>query len=381
MRIETGTGKAMPSVPQGRVRPADPVPNPIPESEAKIPAPKGHRVIASSLGEPNADVEAAPVPPRGQNTNASDIGALCGELMALQRDRTFAIRMQSGCDRRVEAYVRSRLGYRTDLSATERKRVSAEAKRIIKAAETGADHAVRADKASLVVPAAVSAVVLRNMVARGVWDDMRTETERAMRKLARELPGWPFVETVAGLSELGLAVIVGEAGNLADYPKKGHLWKRLGLAVIDGYRQGRVPPGLNPTERATAWIERGYSPHRRAEVFAFIDDVVLRHQWRAEKDGVPGHPIGPYGEHYARKKAEYIDREHPAPDKAARRYMAKMLIRDLHNAWRRAMESVPQGRLATAPATLPDAQREARATVPQGQLRRASAAQPDQEAA
>ena len=67
---------------------------------------------------------------------------------------------------------------------------------------------------------------------------------------------------------------------------------------------------------------------------------MLRAQWRGEKkddDGniiSPGHAIGPYGEHYRRKKAEYIAREHPAPDRAARRYMAKMFLRDLLNAWR-----------------------------------------------
>jgi hypothetical protein len=53
--------------------------------------------------------------------------------------------------------------------------------------------------------------------------------------------------------------------------------------------------------------------------------------------GVPlRNALGPYGEHYARKLPEYIARNHPMPGKAARRYMAKMFIRDLWRAWRSA---------------------------------------------
>jgi hypothetical protein len=75
----------------------------------------------------------------------------------------------------------------------------------------------------------------------------------------------------------------------------------------------------------------------QAEMWAMLDDVLHRAQWRAERDGAPAHALGPYGEHYARKHAEYVARDHPAPGKAARRYMAKMFIRDLWCAWSAAV--------------------------------------------
>jgi hypothetical protein len=66
------------------------------------------------------------------------------------------------------------------------------------------------------------------------------------------------------------------------------------------------------------------------------------HQWRgplhnaANEIIAPGYPLGPYGAHYERKKTEYFERGLTSghADKAARRYMAKMFIRDLWKAWR-----------------------------------------------
>jgi hypothetical protein len=285
---------------------------------------------------------------------------LCGRLMALQRDRVFAIRQQSRCDRSVEAYIRNRLGFTSDptrMDEAKRKKISAEAKRIKKAVEQGEDLSVAAGEARGRIVLACSAVILRSMSARQMWDDMRDDTQEEMLVLVKQLPVLDFIATVKGVSNLGLAVIVGEAGNLGGYPKKGHLWKRLGLAVIKGNRQG------NPGSVATAedWTEHGYKAARRAEVYAFIDDVMFRSQWRGAKDDKPGYPIGPYGAYYGRKKAEYLIRFADEPygkkhaDNAARRYMAKMFIRDLWKAWRGAIRTVPEGQFVAAPATLTQA--------------------------
>lgn len=294
----------------------------------------------ASPGSSEIVAEATAALPQGQFRGA-DLDDLCGSLMRLQRDRIFAIRMQSRCDRAVEAYVRTRMGFTTDptrMGEAERKKLAAEAKRLKKAVEQGEDHVAPASQVRPDIILACSAVIIRNMSARGMWDQMRADTEKEMRALAKQLPAWQFVQTVKGISDLGLAVIVGEAGNLGDYPKKGHLWKRLGLAVLDGKRQGN--PGAGAT--AEDWIAHGYKASRRAEVYAFVDDVMLRSQWRGPKEDQPGYAIGLYGEHYARKKAEYLVRFADEPhckahaENAARRYMAKMFIRDLWNAWRKA---------------------------------------------
>ena len=347
-------GDATGTAPQGQGTFASPAASDIDPDEAMISQPKGQPESVSSGSSQIVEGAASVMLLQGQSSGAASLDDLCGRLMALQRDRIFAIRMQSRCDRAVEAYIRTRLGFTTDptrMGEADRKKVAAEAKRLKKAVEQGEDHDHSADEARHSVILACSAVIIRNMSARDMWDEMRTGTEKEMRALAKQLPAWEFAETVKGVSELGLAVIVGEAGNLGDYPKKGHLWKRLGLAVIDGKRQGN--PGASAT--AEDWISHGYKAARRAEVYAFIDDVMFRSQWRGAKDDQPGYPIGPYGVHYGRKKAEYLTRFADEPhtkahaENAARRYMAKMFIRDLWNAWRGASARVPQGQQIIAP--------------------------------
>lgn len=376
-RKETGSGKATQSVP------------------------KGHRPIAAPLPHPSPSADSTALP-QGQGP-ISSLGDICGALMRAQRDRVFAIVMQSRCDRAVEAYIRIRLGYRTvddegnPAPEAERKKLSALAVRIKAAVENGED----APAGTEALAASVAMIVERNKIGRAVWDEFRAITEKNMIVLAKQLPVWPFVESVKGVSALGLAVIVGEAGDLGGYPKKGHLWKRLGMAVLDGKRQGN--PGAGAT--AEDWIAHGYKKQRRAQIWAMLDDVMLRQQWAGDKDedgenpresgkpvAVPAHALGLYGEYYGRKKAFYIamneQRAYAAQaaemlaaskrkgdrfdkksretleagrilpkhiDNRARRYMAKMFLRDLWKAWRGAKRAMPQGQTPAAFLPLPEA--------------------------
>jgi hypothetical protein len=248
--------------------------------------------------------------------------------MAWQGERRFAIAMQNRLNRAVESYIATRMGYRNTMVAADRERLFKLATKLRQAVERGQEPPPEAGSVGI----RAAHLILRNHTSRESWDLMRQDAERRMTELAEMLPVWSWVEGVRGVSSRGLAVIVGEAGDLGSYPRKGHLFKRLGITVMDdGFRQGRVPPGLTKAERAEAWIERGYNPRRRAEVWALLDDVMLRAQWQG------GAAKGPYGAYYIRKKTEYLGRgwQPKHADDAARRYMAKMFIRDLWKRWRR----------------------------------------------
>lgn len=287
-----------------------------------------------------------------------DIEELCNGLVYSQRQRVFCIKSQSRCDRSIEAFIATLLGFQApktkEDSPEERKRAMAARKKLFNLAATirtriekagpNFEYKEHGDQIAGIAP-----MILRSAEARAGWDVHRSEIEEKMRDVAQQLPAWPFVETIKGFGDLGLAVIVGEAGNLSNYSSAAKLWKRFGLAVDDGgYRQGRLPPNLSREDRAAAWTERGYVPRRRAETYAFIDDVMFRQQWRAARDAegnavkgddppaVPAHAIGPYGEMYGRKKAEYLERAFPAghADKAARRYMTKCFMVDLWRGWK-----------------------------------------------
>jgi hypothetical protein len=270
----------------------------------------------------------------------------CRRLMDLQGRRRFCIKSQSRCDRSIEAFLARLAGYHSDLEKTEREALFRLAAKIRKAIEkAGPDWQPEELGPQF---RGVILLVLQSRDARAGWDLLRQQLEAEMRRLAGELPAWPWVREVKGVGELGLAVIVGETGDLDGYANPAKVWKRLGLAVFEGRRQG------NPGEAATKedWIQHGYNRQRRAEIWAFLSDVMFRAQWRGEKDGVPAHPIGHYGEVYAERKAWDVAREWTPKhaDNDARRYMSKRFLRDLWGAWRRETEALLKPNVAVPPA-------------------------------
>lgn len=263
-------------------------------------------------------------------------------LSELQRQRRFCIKSQSRSDRACEAFIARYLGYRPDMPKPEGVVIWKQAAALRRAVEKGvgsSDTLGGEGQASTdnQMSAALSAcipIILIGGEARRAWDKQRAQTEKQMRKLARGLPVWPWVEAIAGFGELGLAIIVGETGDLSNYATKERVWKRLGLAVINGERQQRK-------SGAEAAAAHGYNPSRRAEVWT-ISDSMLRHQWRGAKDDVPPHAVGRYGEVYAARKTHTATREwtlgHREND--ARRVMAKALVENLWRVWR-GMPALP----------------------------------------
>lgn len=253
-------------------------------------------------------------------------------LMELQARRVACIKAQVRLNNARLALVRRALGWRGDMPEKERQAIRKRAGAIVAMVLNGGEGQRPIDAHDKGVLAAVSSFIFATERALEPFDAMRDEAEKEMKKAARSLPVYAWAKEIRGLGDLGLAVIVGEAGDLAAYANPAKLWKRLGLAVINGERQRKKTA---PDEVAL----HGYNPRRRAEMYAVVGEPLLRAQWRGGKDGEPGHAIGPYGEAYARKKAEYLAREGwtaAHADAAARRYMTKCLLRDLWEAWRRA---------------------------------------------
>jgi len=245
---------------------------------------------------------------------------IISELVSAQGIRRFAIRQQIRTENATLDFIRRSLGFSTYIvDEGVRKDFVKRARAIRKAFAEGEE-----------LPEPIKFDVFKIMIAgessRGHWDKMRADTEAYMEALAAKTPGAAFVAKTSGFGLKGLAVIIGEAGNLSNYRKKAQLWTRLGLGVRDGKRQGSVPIGLSREERAETWSGRKYNPHRRAEVYAFIDDTMFKHQ----KPGTR------YRDYYDLKKAEYTARKVHYADKCARRAMAKLVIGRLHAAWRAA---------------------------------------------
>lgn len=265
-------------------------------------------------------------------------------LVELQKKRVFCIKSQSRCDRSVEAFIARYLGYQNELDAADRVALFKRAAAIRRSVEKGGHEkdntqmtvAPRASGDSHLVDDnhnsraifACTPIILTSAMSRSSWDNLRDQAEKEMRKLAATLPVYLWVKAIKGFGDLGLAIIVGEAGDIGNYATKERLWKRLGLAVIEGERQQR----RSDKEQAAA---HGYNPRRRAEIWT-LGDSLFRHQWRGAKDDQPAGPSGPYGVIYQTRKDYTANREgwtlgHREND--ARRIMMKRLLEDLHREW------------------------------------------------
>ena len=95
--------------------------------------------------------------------------------------------------------------------------------------------------------------------ARKVIQSKRKLHEKRLAVLARELPAWNWIKETRGVSELSYASLIGECGDIRNYATVSKLWKRFGLAVIDGERQRKIA--------GAKALEHGYSPRRRSVVW------------------------------------------------------------------------------------------------------------------
>ena len=356
-------------------RPSGPTPAaPIAEPEKVQRKPKASQAASPINLPPSASP--APIPRNGgggghqapETQSGHAVVAICRQLAAHQRKRKFCIKSQSMHDRSVESLIASVLGFRLDASEAERKRVFGEAKRIRQAVEKVGDGQPPIVAHTSNAVADLIPIILTNAASRSGWDDMRGRVEKEMTRLVRRLPIYPFASAITGLGDKGLAIIVGESGiPLSKWRTTSGLWKHMGLAVIDGYRQkGRAGKRETDEERSKYFD----CPERRGQIIGAVADPLFKSQWAAAKDedgnnpeksdkpiAVPAHPDGPYGEIYAHRRAETKwriaateDLPQKHPDKwtkgrcfnDARRVMIKELLSDLRTAWRRAERDAAQ---------------------------------------
>lgn len=265
--------------------------------------------------------------------------SLFDQLAELQVRRKFYIGLVIKQTNAAKALVRRALGWRYDEEDAGREKVNARAARIVAAAMAGKEQKPEDVEffAALAFDLSVTAAAIEPCTKA------RHEIELEMQRIARRLPVYPWAKSIKGLGDRALAVIVAEAGDLSAYPKKGHLWKRLGLAPFEGKACStwRAKGGLT----AEQWTEAGYAPRRRAEIYALISEPLFRAQTVAN---------GPYRAIYDRRR-EATAATHPDWTKAhshmdALRVMTKYLIRDLWVAWR-AEIAVPSPATVRLPAS------------------------------
>ncbi len=177
----------------------------------------------------------------------------------------------------------------------------------------------------------------------------RKAYEKEMVRLVKLLPVYDWVKSVKGFGDISFATIVGECGDVGSFSSFSALWKRMGVAVVDGKRQGA--PGKDAT--AEDWTRHGYSPKRRSVGYVAREHLIGgMGKWRPvmDEDVYANPDLTHYQRVYAeRARLESVKLGLPVTCSAkgkesykkhvsmrAHRYVEKQLLKHLYIEWRRA---------------------------------------------
>lgn len=314
-------------------------------------APEGTQ-SASDLGQEANDIH---------SKHALALAETIAAIRAAHRLRCFWMEQRKRSDLALGAYLRRELGWSLAKPSAERKRIEAEAmsimgagekyikatRRTIKAAEKNNTPLVLPDIPGILKPFAH--IVIPQIEMRGTTDNIEGAAKKQLESLAEQLPVSGWAGGIRGFGPVGLAIIVGEAGDLGGYSNPGKLWKRMGVAVLDGKRQG----GLPKSSSAAEWKAHGYNRVRRSRLYTIGLSMIMagdakpgsketsyrqvyldRKAYEAARAEADGLIVAPSAKIPKGKQTEYRSLGHI--DNRARRYVEKRLLRDLWRAWRAA---------------------------------------------
>lgn len=283
---------------------------------------------AAAAGEPPPPPEAAtsespigPLPTAEEPIDPAEaerVEAVVAKIRTLHRRASFCTAQRVALGNRLAAFVRVEfLGFSTFDDAVARAKAIAASHKLIKAARAGDELDLPDEEA-----AALHGLVINSDLAMAPFEEIEDSCLKRMKNLCRELPGHSFVSATRGFGEISFARIIGETNSLHWYANPAKVWKRLGLAVINGERQRRhtnvelaLLHGFNAKRRSVSWV-------------AF--ESLLKAQGS-------GDTAGPYRQLYDAAKERYLAREgwtKMHAHRAAARYAEKRLLLQLWRAWR-----------------------------------------------
>lgn len=220
------------------------------------------------------------------------------EIRRLSRYRNVVLKSRIMIDNRLVATVATFLGYDSFQSEDDRERSYDQARAVIRSIRSGKEH----ELSGLVENAAAGSAGFD-----GVVDDL----DKQLVKLAKQLPvaKWALEKDQTGFGLKGLALIVGETGDLANYDSPGKVWRRLGCAPFTSREKTLMGStwkiGREGKLSAEEWTEFGYSPRRRSVVYV-ISEALLKSNGKFDREDRTPLWIGPYRARYDQAKTDAI---------------------------------------------------------------------------
>lgn len=280
----------------------------------------------------------------------NDLRTAALEIRRSWRKAVFVCKQRKRIDLALGAYVKSHLGWRKELPTKARTAIAARAADLIKTDGIGSDDGVGDSELALIIRA--------TKISRDPFEAIEKDAVKAMERIVMAIPFMKaHVKATMGLGAKGAAIIIAEACNdkgsiLSDYPKKGHLWKRMGLGLVNDDKRGWVRQGnVGKNANKETWKDHGYNPSRRSRIWTLGDSAIK--------------PAGPYRELYLARKqleieraesmgltvieaakipkahtSEYMSKGHV--HNRAQRYVEKRMLEDMRKVWRREVIDVSQ---------------------------------------
>jgi hypothetical protein len=262
-------------------------------------------------------------------------------IVPIHRKRMFMMNQRLRCELALGSYLRRTEGWTKEKPEAERKAIAARVAAMMDGSVDPGEHAE------------IIEVSRQGSSAFTIKEDQETWK---LEYVAKKLPVWEtWAKDVKGFGARSLGCIVGEAGDLNNYPDHSKLWKRMGLAVMDGVRQGGLPKDANKED----WIAHGYNAMRRSHIFVIGECLVkasgeyreiylTRKEYERERAAASGIVVLPAARIPKNDREGYMSDGHI--HKRAQRYMEKRLLRDLWKAWRRAVDDLPMASRAVPSA-------------------------------
>lgn len=268
------------------------------------------------------------------------ISSLSASLQNLQRQRSIILKSRNMQANRLQAIVAGTLGYHSGMPEKERTKKFTEATAVIKRVVDGDDSHP------------LTSVIRTTLVGINAFNKIKADLEKSMCALADQLPvaEWckkPEQRGFGTSSRLFLAIVIGETGDLSNYPNPAKVWRRLGCAPwsFDGktqmgatWRSGKG--GKLPSDE---WEKFGYSPRRRSIAFLIGEGIVKQNG--ASKDGDSDvetdssihRPCGPYRKRYDEAKTAFKANHPDYSDLRCHRHAmllaTKLLLKNLWIEW------------------------------------------------
>jgi hypothetical protein len=301
-----------------------------------------------------------------------DLETMVAEIRYHHRKRLFAMEQRKRADLALGSFLRTQLGWRKDGDDDANDFARKRAAELVAIGERMVKDCVKQPDKRRPNPGMNDAdfqewqpVIVAAVMSRTPFDQIEAESEKAMAKLAKELPVYEWASEIRGFGDVGLATIVAEAGDLSNYSNPAKLWKRMGVGLgQDGSGEWVRQGGLAKSAGAAVWIEHGYNRQRRSRMWnigdalvkgnadgefrtLFLERLAVEHAKAIGEGLIPATTTKATVESWEARdlppltKVSKLDaklhRSAGHMTKRAQRYMEKRLLRNLWRAWREAV--------------------------------------------